>query len=372
MLDNLASVRAEPDTTIGSRRSRVLAYSVPGRSATLRVIIDAATNQMRRIAQQIDYPGLGDAWLETAYDEYAPHPVFGSYPKGHRIQLQGVDYQAVAYSNVRVNDTAAINATFAIAPDLVRPPSTTSTATATVSMPTANKLADGVFLVPVGNGDYGLAVEFRDFVLAAEASARLPVLTGIPADDRPGSSTLSEGFIKQIHSLIPSKPIRYVVTTHHHGDHAGGVRAFMAEGAAVIPPPHKTQCVHDLARARLAHNPDRFASLAHPPVRIETVADRREITDGEQTVEVISIGANPHTDEMLVLYLPRSGILFQGDLFYFDGDEGFPDPNRLPVMRAFARWLSEKSLSPSRIYGTHQRMPATMDHVRRVLAAPMS
>jgi glyoxylase-like metal-dependent hydrolase (beta-lactamase superfamily II) len=369
LLDHPDAVRREADTTIAGRAFHVLSYAVPGRAATIHVIIDAATSQVSRIAQLIDYPGLGDAWLATAYGDYVPHRDLRSYPSGHRIQLQGVDYQAVTYSDVRVDDAAAIAETFTIAPDLRQPPPAAPSASpAPAPAPKPQKIAEGVFLVPVGNGDFGLAVEFKDFVLAAEASARLPVLTGVPADDRPGSADLAEGFIAQIHGLIPNKPVRYVVPTHHHGDHAGGVRPFMADGATVITTPGNRGFFEDLGRARLAHNPDRFAR-AHPPVQIETLAGRRVISDGQQTVELIPFGPNPHTDEMIVLNLPRAGILFQGDLFYYDGEAGFPDPNRLPIMRVFACWVQANALAPSWIYGTHMQAPATMSHIQRILAA---
>jgi len=33
---------------------------------------------------------------------------------------------------------------------------------------------------------------------------------------------------------LPNKPIKYVVNTHHHFDHAGGLGLFVAEGAIII------------------------------------------------------------------------------------------------------------------------------------------
>jgi len=53
--------------------------------------------------------------------------------------------------------------------------------------------------------------------------------------------------------------------------------------------------------------------------------------------------------------------------FYYDGEPGFPAPDRLITMAAFGRWLERTGLCPQRIYGTHDRGVATMAHVRRAM-----
>jgi glyoxylase-like metal-dependent hydrolase (beta-lactamase superfamily II) len=121
-----------------------------------------------------------------------------------------------------------------------------------------------------------------------------------------------------------------------------------------------------LGRAATTVVPDRLARTAAAP-KIETIARKRVLTDGTRTVELINAGANPHTEEALVVWLPAERILFQGDLFYYDGEPGFPERDRLITMAHFARWLERTGLNPERIYGTHDRGVATMDHVRRAL-----
>src|SRR5262249_56181731 len=44
-------------------------------------------------------------------------------------------------------------------------------------------------------------------------------------------------------SMVPNKPIKYLIVSHHHFDHSGGVRAFAGEGATLI--------IHDASKAYL-------------------------------------------------------------------------------------------------------------------------
>src|SRR5690606_3093256 len=90
-------------------------------------------------------------------------------------------------------------------------------APAASSEPPYVELGDGVFVML---GAYqGVAVEFDEFVV---------VIDGLQNDDR------SRELIRLTHEAIPSKPIRYVVVTHSHFDHASGLRDFIAEGAIVL------------------------------------------------------------------------------------------------------------------------------------------
>jgi glyoxylase-like metal-dependent hydrolase (beta-lactamase superfamily II) len=213
------------------------------------------------------------------------------------------------------------------------------------------QVAKGVFVVEVG-GFYPMFIEFSDFVMAIEAPASQPSIEYAPPLDGPAnSSELSEIFLRKIRETIPSKPVRYLVATHYHSDHAGGARAFAAAGATLLTTPGVQ---------------DYFKKLPSKAT-IEAIERSRVISDGVRSVELISVGANPHTDEALVAFLPAEKILYQGDLFYFDGEADFPPRNRVTVMEFFARWLTERKLEPERIYGTHGRGYATMKHVRQIL-----
>ena len=85
---------------------------------------------------------------------------------------------------------------------------------------TSEKLGDGFYRLTTGQGSYdSLIVEFRDHVMMLEAGQ---------------NEARSLLYIAEAKKLIPNKPIRYVMNTHAHSDHTGGLPALVAEGATII------------------------------------------------------------------------------------------------------------------------------------------
>ncbi|HVG06007.1 MAG TPA: MBL fold metallo-hydrolase, partial [Burkholderiaceae bacterium] len=102
--------------------------------------------------------------------------------------------------------------------------------------PSVEKLADGVYVIHnvAGQNQNTMAVEFKDYIVAVEA---------------PGTSEGADAVIKRIKETIPGKPIRYIAVTHHHGDHIGGLRGFIAEGATVITTRSNRKVIETMAAA---------------------------------------------------------------------------------------------------------------------------
>ena len=103
------------------------------------------------------------------------------------------------------------------------------------------------------------------------------------------------------------KPVRWVVLTHAHGDHAGGARAFADAGAEIIAQENSAAGVLFLL------NPSGGSTAPASRVGIVAVADRLMFVGGSRRAEIYWLG-KAHTAGDLVVLLPQEKILFSGDL----------------------------------------------------------
>ena len=161
-------------------------------------------------------------------------------------------------------------------------------------------------------------------------------------------------------TLARGKPIRYVIPTHHHDDHAGGVGRYAASGATIVTTAGNRELLSRMAAVR-----PRVGSGASPspatPARIEVVAGRRVFSDGARTVEIHETGPGPHAEEMLVAWIPAEGILFQGDLIDV-GSNGavLPGTNNETTMH-FARWVRDRGWTVKVFAGAHGFLSSPAD-----------
>jgi glyoxylase-like metal-dependent hydrolase (beta-lactamase superfamily II) len=183
--------------------------------------------------------------------------------------------------------------------------------------PAVRELAPGAWLV--GGDAASLAVAMDDHVIVVDAP------TGA-----------SSGIAAQIQKLAPGKSVRYVVPTHHHDDHAPGLRALVQPGTVVVTTPGNAALFERIAKSA-----------------IEIVRRSRVFSAKNRTVEIHDIGPSPHANEMLVAWLPTEGILFSSDLVDL-GAEGQvrPGSNNETTMH-YAQWLRERSWSVRTHAGGH-------------------
>ena len=253
------------------------------------LFLDARTRLLSKYEQMVTDPQTGDAVQETIFRGY--RTVSGLRVPSSRVTTRGGEViEEVTYTEFLVN-TSPPDAAFA------KPDGYADIPTPAPLPTRETKLGDGVYLFE--SGVNSLVVEFADHVLVVEP----------PVGGRGPKAT-----INKVREMFPSKPIRYVVVTHHHDDHAGGARGYIAEGAALVTTPSNRRYFERMAAGRFTLAPD-DQSERRRPARFEFVeGGRRVFTDGRQTVEVIDIGPSPHAREMLVAYLPKEKLVFQGDL----------------------------------------------------------
>src|SRR5579864_4541291 len=163
---------------------------------------------------------------------------------------------------------------------------------------TSEKLGDGLYRLTTGPGSYdSVIVEFKDYIMMLEAGQ---------------SEARAVAYVAETKKLIPNKPIRYVMNTHPHSDHTGGLPVLVAEGATII-----TQKNNEAFLEKALNTPRTLLDdpLAKNPkkAKIEAVAEKKVYSDGTRTVEMYHVAPVPHSNGLMIAYIPKEKIIFQGD-----------------------------------------------------------
>jgi glyoxylase-like metal-dependent hydrolase (beta-lactamase superfamily II) len=211
-------------------------------------------------------------------------------------------------------------------------------------------IADGVAYVERIGGGYRMLVVDTD--------------EGLVVVDAPISVQATSAALGLIAKAFPERPIRYLVLTHHHGDHIAGLGALAGRGTTVLVAPGSEAYLRRMSTVR------RTIGALVPPDSIvapqfETVRARRRIGKGARSVEVIDASPTSHASSMLVVYLPSQRLLFQGDLLRINRAGGpvvSPD-----ATRDLERIIRRERLDVRSIGAVHG-LNGTMEDLRAALA----
>jgi len=166
-------------------------------------------------------------------------------------------------------------------------------------------LATGLHLVRDVPGGYNvLVVEFADHVVVLET----------PEANNPNGT--SKRVIAMIKERLPAKPIRYAIPTHHHGDHVGGIREYVAEGATIVITAANEGFVRRLVAQDFTLKPDTLTKR-RLPLKLELISGKsRTFKDATQELQLFVMDPSPaHVNEMLIGYLPQHRWVYQTDMF---------------------------------------------------------
>jgi glyoxylase-like metal-dependent hydrolase (beta-lactamase superfamily II) len=276
--------------------STILTFPVNGTPVTATL---NAKNLIEKVTWKIDNPVLGDVLGEVMYSDYKD--LGGELYQSDVLVPQHIVQKLGGFPvlDVTLDKANAYNpyVVFPV-PDNVQKAADAAPATPAPPMVNTQKLADGVFYL-AGGTHFSVAVEFKDHIGLIEA---------------PLNEARSQVVIAAAKAAIPNKPIKYLVNTHHHFDHSGGLRTIVAEGIPIITQAANKPYYEKVWAYPHTVAPDRLAKSPRKP-NIEVVVDKRVLSDGTRSVELYRLTGSNHADTMLIAYLPKEKILVEADVF---------------------------------------------------------
>lgn len=262
-----------------------VSYSVNGKFKVSGVI--DSEGLVVRTRTWIPNPVLGDMMIESDYSDYKDFS--GVKFPSHIVQKQGgFTVLDLAVNSVQVN---VANAALTV-PEAVR------TATAPPVRVESQKLSDGVWFI--GGGSHNsVLLEYGNYLAIVEA---------------PSNEERSQAVIAEAKNLVPGKPIKYLINTHHHFDHSGGIRTYVAEGAVIVTSAGNKAFYEQAWKAPRTLAPDRLAQSPKKASFIE-VKGEYVLTDGTRSLELHRNEGDTHNASILFAYLPKEKMLIEADDF---------------------------------------------------------
>lgn len=208
------------------------------------------------------------------------------------------------------------------------------------------RTAETLSVVAVGEGIYhfkslthnSLVIEMKDYLIVADA----------PLYDERTQVVLDE-----IERRWPEKPVKYLVASHFHNDHIGGIRGFGAVEATLIVGKGTKQHYKTIFKEPHTVYPDSYSSTLNK-VKIKVVRPGKDLvlTDGVRRVRIFDV-QNRHAIGSLVPFIEDSNMVFVSDLY---SPEFFPGPIPQPIIywsQDLLQALEEKGLDIQWLVGAH-------------------
>lgn len=136
---------------------------------------------------------------------------------------------------------------------------------------------------------------------------------------------LSRDFVDNL-MRVSKKPLKYAIITHYHPDHWYGAKTYKELGAKIVAHKNLLEFYRSGdAQVALEANRQRFGELFKGVTLVApdvVVSERLSLRVGEKSFEIIPLPP-AHTDNDLLVYMPKERVLFTGDLVML---------NRVPFM----------------------------------------
>ena len=134
---------------------------------------------------------------------------------------------------------------------------------------------------------------------------------GIVVFDAPVNEGQSRWVIDAAKAKYPGKPIKYLVLTHHHNDHSGGMRTYV-QRASRLSSPAKAEPFRAVVKAPHTISPDALEKQRRPA---NIARSRTSMTLKDDTSEIrLHNIPNPHAEGLLIGHVVGANIVWVTDL----------------------------------------------------------
>lgn len=267
--------------TVGGRELAAVSFTEPGRfSATAYLNAD---DLVERVESRLPHPVTGDTTAVSVFEGWRD---FGGvkFPARIRQSQGGFPVLDLEVKEVQANVSA----------EIAVPPTVAGFA----ERVTTEKVADGVWYL-AGASHHSVAIEMKDHLIVIES----PLYDGRAAP-----------MLETAKTLAPGKPLRYVMNSHNHFDHAGGLRTAAAEGATLLVHAQAAPFFQKALNNPNRISPDRLAKSGKK-AKVVGVPVKRVLTDGSRVVELHHIRDSVHANAFLMAWLPKERLLVQADAY---------------------------------------------------------
>ena len=328
-----------PDATLkqGDGGLKMVSFKALGKYTVTGTIDgqDMVTKVQTMVADSV----LGDMPVVTNYSDYKDFNGV-KFPTKILQTQGGFAVWDVTINNVQPNAAA----------DLAVPEPVQSASIPPVKVETT-KMADGVWFLS-GGSHHSLVLDFNDYIVVVEG---------------PLNEARSMAVLEEAKKLVPGKPVKYLISTHHHFDHSGGLRTYVAEGATIVTHESNKAYFEKTFRTPATLVPDMQAK-SPKPATIEGVTDKWVVTNGKKSLEVYATQGDTHTDELLVVYLPAQRILVEAHS-YSPGPPNAPLPSAVPPnATTLYNNIQRLKLNVATIAPIHGRGPVPMSEFMKFIA----
>jgi glyoxylase-like metal-dependent hydrolase (beta-lactamase superfamily II) len=343
---NKATVRPQ---LLGGKSYRAVTFETPFKATSgipyrITGYINSA-NLVERVQTKVENPVFGDLPVDIEYSFYRKGGGGLMYP-AQIVDSRGGWPTFTAYILNAIGNPANLQTSQIPA---ARP----AGAPPAASGPTSEKLAEGVYRI---NGAYNaVAIEMADHVILFEPGGQ--------------NEARSQAIFAETRKVIPNKPIRYGVITHHHFDHTGGLENAVAEGITIVTPAVNKNFLTKALSAPRTLLGDALAKSGKKPTIEGFAGDKRVFTDATRTLELHVLQGLPHAEGLVIGWLPNEKLLIYADVFNLPVPlNTVPNP---PVVGTgvFADNIERLGLQPDRIMSIHSLNPDRLTTLAEIKAS---